>query len=346
MKAAVLHAKKDLRYEEIEKPEINEDEILINVKATGICGSDMPRVLKDASHYYPNVFGHEFSGVISEIGENEKNDFKVGEKVTAAPLKPCHECNNCLKGDYALCKNYSFIGSREFGTWAEYVKVPAVNVVKLPDNVSFIEGAFIEPITVALHGLFLMNFKPMSTVAITGMGTIGMLTLQAAKIMGAKEITVFDIDDEKLKLAKELGADNTLNTLNDGFKEKVNEITGNKGFEMVLETAGVPQTELLCLDIASNKASVMYIGTPHKSFEITPSQFENMNRKELKISGSWMSYSAPFPGKEWELAAHYLGTDQINVNKLLDRVIPLSEINNAFNDLEKNSVSGKIMLVV
>ncbi|MFW5980995.1 MAG: zinc-binding dehydrogenase, partial [bacterium] len=253
---------------------------------------------------------------------------------------------NCLKGDYALCKNYSFIGSREFGTWAEYVKVPAVNVVKLPDNVSFIEGAFIEPITVALHGLFLMDFKPMSTVAITGMGTIGLLTLQAAKIMGAKEITVFDIDNEKLKLAKELGADNTLNTLNNSFKEKVNEITGNKGFEMVLETAGVPQTELLCLDITANKASVMYIGTPHKSFEIKPSQFENMNRKELKISGSWMSYSAPFPGKEWELAAHYLGTDQIKVNKLLDRVIPLSKINSAFKDLENSSVSGKIMLEV
>lgn len=346
MKAAVLHAKNDLRYEEIAKPEISGEEILINVKATGICGSDMPRVLGDASHYYPNVFGHEFSGVIAEIGEDVKKEFEVGDKVTAAPLKPCHECDNCLKGDYALCKNYSFVGSREFGTWAEYVKVPAVNVVKLPQQVSFIEGAFIEPITVALHGLILMNFKPMSTVAITGMGTIGLLTLQAAKIMGAKEITVFDIDDEKLKLAKELGADNALNTSNENFKEKVSEITKNQGFEMVIETAGVPQTELLCLDIAANKASVMYIGTPHKSFTIEPSQFENMNRKELKVSGSWMSYSAPFPGEEWELAAHYLGTGQIKVDKLLDRTTPLSEITAAFKDIEANNVSGKVMLEV
>jgi len=343
MKAAVLHGKNDLRYEEIKIPEINDNEVLIKVKATGICGSDKPRVLRDASHYYPNILGHEFSGVVEKIGDDVKEKLEKGDKVSAAPLKPCHKCDSCLKGDYALCNNYSFIGSREFGTWAEYVKVPSKNVVQLPDNVDFTAGAFLEPITVALHGLFLMDFEPLTNVAITGMGTIGLLTLQCAKIMGAKEITVFDIDNDKLEIAKKLGADYTINTKEQNFRDQIDI---DNGFEMVLETAGVPQTELLCLEIAGNKAKVMFIGTPHKDFNITPQQFEHMNRKELTIRGSWMSYSAPFPGKEWELASYYLGKNKINTELLIDKEYTLNNINDAFDRIRNGLDSGKLMLKI
>lgn len=343
MKAAVLHGQKDLRVEEINKPKINENEVLVKVKASGVCGSDLPRVLGTASHYYPNIFGHEFSGVAEEIGD-EVTHVKVGDKVSVAPLKPCHQCESCLSGNHALCKNYSFIGSREFGAWAEYVKAPGVNVVNLPEEISFIQGAFLEPVTVALHGLFLMDFKPLTTVAITGMGTIGLLTLQCALLMGAKEITVFDIDPEKLKLAKELGATHSINTLDDHASEQVKTITGGKGFEMVLETAGVPATELLCLDIAGANASVMFIGTPHVDFNITPKQFELINRKELMVRGSWMSYSAPFPGKEWTLGAHYLGNGSIRVEKLVGKAVTLEELSNAFEEIESRKVNGKVII--
>lgn len=343
MKAAVLYGQKDLRIASIEQPKINEGEVLIKVKATGICGSDIPRVLGTASHYFPNVFGHEFSGIVEAVGKNVTH-VSIGDKVSVAPLKPCHTCDDCLSGNHALCKHYSFIGSREYGAWAEYVKAPEMNVVKLPDQVSFTEGAFLEPITVALHGLLLMDFKPMSTVAITGMGTIGLLTLQCAKIMGAKEITVFDVDDARLAAAKELGADNTINTLTEDVAAKVKEYSKGKGFEMVLETAGVPVTEMLCLEIAANKGSVMFIGTPHEAFTIQPKQFEYINRKELLVRGSWMSYSAPFPGKEWSLGAHYLGTGQIKTEKLVGRAIPLDDIWLAFQDIEARKISGKVIM--
>jgi len=345
MKAAVLHSNNNLKIEEIEKPTIKDGEVLIRVKATGICGSDIPRVLKNGSHYYPNVLGHEFSGIVEETGEGVTH-VKIGDKVSCAPLKPCHKCEDCLSGNHALCKHYSFIGSREFGAWAEYVKAPAINVIKLPDEISFIQGAFLEPTTVALHGLFLMNFTPMSTVAITGMGTIGLLTLQCAKLMGAKEITVFDIDDEKLKIAQQLGADNAINTQNDNVIELVNNLTNNKGFEMVIETAGVPETEILCLQIACNNGNVMYIGTPHREFKINPKEFEYINRKELTIKGSWMSYSAPFPGKEWKIGAYYLGNGQIDIDKIIGMIIPLQDINKAFELIEKNQVSGKVMMTL
>lgn len=224
------------------------------------------------------------------------------------------------------------------------MKAPAVNVVKMPDNVGFVEGAFIEPITVALHGLYLMDFKPMTTVAITGMGTIGLLTLQCAKIMGAREITVFDIDDSRLETAKKLGATHTINTMTDDVAERVKEISKGKGFEMVIETAGVPVTEMLCLEIAGNKGAVMFIGTPHVPFTIEPKQFEYINRKELMVRGSWMSYSAPYPGKEWTMAAHYLGTGEIKVNELIDRTISVEEMWGAFLAIEAREVAGKVIV--
>ena len=344
MKAAVLHGQKCIRFEEIDRPVIQEDEVLVRVKATGICGSDIPRVLGTGARYYPIVLGHEFSGEVAEVGAKAEG-IKIGDRVAGAPLLPCHNCEDCYRGNYSQCKNYSFIGSRVFGSWAEYVKLPARNAVKLPEGVSYVEGAFFEPATVALHGLFVMGFRGGGDTAIVGMGTIGLLTLQWAKILGAGRIFAFDIDEEKLDVAREYGADICLNTMDPGFREMVFKETGGRGIEWILETAGVEFTEKLSLEIAANKGSVMYIGTPSKPITLTPREFEHMNRKELTVRGSWMSYSAPFPGREWELAGRYFEKGQIRIDKLIDRIIPLSEIGKAFEDLEvPGRVKGKIIL--
>ena len=133
MKAGVVHAKNDIRYEEIDKPKAEPGKVLIKVKYTGICGSDIPRVNGDACHYFPNVLGHEFSGVVEEIGEGVTM-LKPGDRVAGVPLVPCMKCTDCQKGNYSLCKHYSFIGSREFGSFAEYVSVPKWNLIELPEN--------------------------------------------------------------------------------------------------------------------------------------------------------------------------------------------------------------------
>ena len=346
LKAAVLYGQKDIRYEEVETPVIGDEEVLVKVKATGVCGSDIPRVLGTAAHYYPIILGHEFSGEVMEVGRLVKN-VKVGDRISGAPLLPCHKCEDCLRGHYSQCRHYSFIGSRISGAWAEYVKMPAINAVRLPENVNFVQGAFFEPTTVALHGLDVMEFKGGYDVAITGMGTIGLLTLQCAKALGAKRIVVFDIDDERLNVAKEYGADICLNTKDEGFKEVVAQVTNGKGFEMVIETAGVEFTEKLCLEIAANKGNVMFIGTPSKPISLQPREFEHINRKELTVRGSWMSYSAPFPGREWELAGYYFEKGLIYTEKLIDRIIPLKDIGKAFEDLEiPGKVKGKILMEV
>lgn len=343
MKALVLEGKMDVQYKEIDKPIIDHGEVLINVKATGICGSDLPRVLADGAHYYPIVLGHEFSGEVVELGKNV-TDLAIGDRVVCAPLVPCHECIDCQQGNHAQCKHYSFIGSREFGSWAEFVKVPQKNVVKLPDDVSYLQGAFYEPTTVGLHGLFLMDFQGGSDIAIVGAGTIGLLTMQCAKALGARRIIAFDIDQEKLEIAKEYGADVCINTGSENFRELIAEVSDGRGFPMVVETAGVEFTEILSLEIAANKGSVMYIGTPSKEISIAPREFEYMNRKELTIRGSWMSYSAPFPGKEWELAGYYFGNGSIKIDKLIDRIIPMSEAVDVFKDIEEGKVKGKVII--
>ncbi len=344
MKAAILHGQKDIRYESTTLPEIGLDEILIKVKMTGICGSDMPRVLQGTARYFPIILGHEFAGEVAQVGKMVTN-VSVGDKVSGAPLIPCHQCIDCSKGHYSQCKNYSFIGSRASGTWAEYVKMPAINVVKLPEGVDFIEGAFMEPLTVALHGLFLMGSCAGADVAVIGMGNIGLLTMQCVLALGARRVYAFDIDNEKLSIASEYGAHVCINTGDPDFKDEVWELTNGRGFEMIVETAGVEFTEKLSLELAANKGEVMFIGTPTTPITLTPQEFEHLNRKELTVRGSWMSYSPPFPGKEWPLAGHYLQQKLVKVDKLIDRIIPLSSIASAFDDLTvPGKVKGKILL--
>lgn len=337
MKAGVLHGNEDIRFEEIDMPTVNEGELLVKVRATGICGSDIPRVLHNGAHFYPIILGHEFSGEVAEVGENV-NGFEIGDRVAGVPLLPCMKCEDCQKGNFSLCKHYSFIGSREQGSFAEYIKLPATNAVKFDNSVSFEQGALFEPSTVALHGVKCANFVGGKKVAVLGGGTIGLFTMQWAKIFGAKTVTVFDINDNRLALAKKLGADFTQNSAE-------NKVPSSE-FDFVFETAGQPSTILDAFETAANKATVCFIGTPHKQVVFTPREWENLNRKELVVTGSWMSYSATFPGEEWELTAHCFKTGQLKYDpEIIFKKFPLSQIDEAFSTFKTPGlVGGKILI--
>ena len=345
MKAGVVHAENDLRYEDIEKPVPKAGEVLIKVKYTGICGSDVPRVNGTACHFYPNVLGHEFSGVVEEIGEGVTR-LQKGDRVAGVPLVPCMKCPDCQKGNYSLCRHYSFIGSRRFGSFAEYVAVPESNAVKFKDEVSFEQAALFEPAAVALHGLERTGYRGGHTVAILGTGPIGMLTMQFAKIFGASRVVVFDIADEKLDLAVELGADAGVNTLEEGFMQKAMDLTDGVGYDYVYETAGSTITMKMAFELAANKADICFIGTPKKELTFTVKEWENMNRKEFRLTGSWMSYSAPFPGHEWDNVAHYFASGQLKYDpRMIWRIVPLSRIAESFSWYkEPGRVKGKILI--
>ena len=345
MKAGVVYAPKDIRYEDIKKPVPQAGQVLIKVKYTGICGSDVPRVNGTACHFYPNVLGHEFSGTVEQVGEGVTT-LQEGDRVAGVPLVPCMKCADCQRGDYSLCKHYSFIGSREFGSFAEYVVVPERNAVKFEDAVSFEQGAFFEPATVALHGLQRTPFRGGGSVAILGGGTIGMFVMQWAKIFGAKDAVVFDIAPERLELGKRLGATAGINTLEPDYMEKAKALTSGRGFDYVFETAGNTITMKMAFALAANKANVCFVGTPTRELSFSVEEWENMNRKEFTLTGSWMSYSAPFPGKEWELVAHYFKTGDLKFDEsFIFRKFPLSRIAEAFALYETpGAVKGKILI--
>ena len=346
MKAAVVCGNEDIQYLDYPEPIPGPLEVKVRVKASGICGSDIPRVLHHGVHFYPIVLGHEFAGEVVEIGA-DVTKIKVGDQVSGAPILPCMTCENCQNGNFALCKNYSFIGSRQQGSNADYVVIPEANGVVFDTSISYEQGTMFEPSTVALHGLFLNDYKGGCDVAILGAGTIGIFAMQWAKIFGSRKVAVFDISEERLAMAKRLGADAVYNTMDENALAEALGFTQGKGYGYVYETAGQSATMQMAFELAGNKAEVCFIGTPHVELTFSPKLWEQMNRKEFRLTGSWMSYSAPFPGREWELTAHYFATGQLKFDPgLIYKKMPMSQAQEAFMMFkEPGLVKGKILLV-
>lgn len=346
MKAAILYKKGDFRLGDWSETSPGPGEVKVHVRVCGICGSDVPRIWGDEAHFFPVVLGHEFAGEIVEVGSGVKN-LAVGDRVAGAPLRPCMKCPDCQRGDYSLCKHYSFIGSRQQGAFAEYVVIPAENAVRFDPSVSFEMGALFEPSTVALHGIFCSGLRGGSDVAILGTGNIGILAMQWAKIMGARRVAVFDIFDERLELAKRLGADAVFNTTREGWMDETMAYTNGNGFSYVFETAGQPATIQIGFHLVCNKGQMTCVGTPHKDLTFGWKEWELLNRKEFRLTGTWMSYSAPFPGKEWELTAHYFGTGNLKLDdSMIFARVPLSECTRAAAMFQTPGlVRGKVLLV-
>ena len=321
---------------DLPKPDIKDDEVLIKTAYVGICGSDYPRIWSNEARYYPIILGHEFSGTIESVGKNIK-DITVGEKVAVAPLVPCMSCVKCNQGLYSQCPNYSFIGSRRNGALAEFVAVPRVSVVKLSPKLDLKKAAFLEPLTVGIHALTLLNSQlPNKKIAVLGVGTIGLLTLQSLLIKGGTDVTALDIDDGKLDIAKQLGV-KVLNTQNIDVSELSNQ------FDIVIETAGNIHTTKLCFTLADSRGEILYIGTPHGDVSFSSSEWELINRKELTIKGSWMNYSAPYPGQEWQDAQKWLLEDLINIDSL-GVTISLEELPEKLRAVQNRTYAGKIVV--
>lgn len=337
MKALVLDSKESFTVKEIEKPPITEGQVLVKVSYVGVCGSDLARYFDGKVHSYPIVLGHEFSGVVEQVGDQVRS-LKKGDRVAIAPLVPCEKCENCDRGKPALCEQYSFVGSRQQGAMAEYVAVNEKNILVLPDEVSSEEAALIEPLTVAIHGIERIQFNAGANVVVFGAGTIGVMTLLALKARGAGNVTVIDINDEKLQMAQELGASYTINSLQVNLNEY---FTTHPKPEVVIETAGVSQTQVQSVEIVEKLGKVVYIGTATKDVVFPPKVFERILRGEIEITGSWMSYSAPFPGFEWKAALQYIKEGVIDVKPLINEVYRLEDKETPFvkmRDPENNSI--------
>lgn len=332
MTAAVLHAPADLRIEKVPIPAISGKEVLIRVKAAGICGSDLSRVMHTGTYTFPTIPGHEFCGIVECVGP-DVTGFAEGDRVVVAPILPCFTCESCRQGHYGQCESYNYIGSRTDGAFAEYVKAPAANLIRLPDSIDYEEGAAIEPAAVTLHGMMKAGGCAKDTVAVLGCGTIGLFAIQLARILGACHVIAVDIDTEKLATAHTVGADSLINALDKDVVKTILASTGNKGADVAVETAGVPTTQEQCLRIAKKHGFVLYLGTAHRDVVFPPSSFEKIIRNELTIAGAWNSYSAPFPGSEWHAIIQYILDGRLKVKPLMSHTFKLEELPDAIRNM-------------
>ncbi|MEO3990322.1 galactitol-1-phosphate 5-dehydrogenase [Pseudocitrobacter cyperus] len=344
MKSVVIHAEGDVRVEERPVPQLAAgDDVLVKVVSSGLCGSDIPRIFARGAHYYPITLGHEFSGYVESYGA-DVTDIQPGDAVACVPLLPCFHCPQCERGYFSLCKKYQFVGSRSEGGNAEYIVVKRANLFRLPSDMPIEDGAFIEPITVGLHAFQLAQGCEGKNVIIVGAGTIGLLALQCARELGAKSVTAIDINPQKLMLAKELGATHIFNSREMTTGEMTSSMSDFQFDQLVLETAGTPQTVSLAIEIAGPRAQLALVGTLHHDLTLTSNIFGQILRKELTLLGSWMNYSAPWPGKEWEIAARLLAEKRLQLEPLIAHRGDAESFARAVKALNGAPMQGKILL--
>ncbi|MGF2141311.1 galactitol-1-phosphate 5-dehydrogenase [Vagococcus fluvialis] len=350
MESLKLYGKSDLRFEEAEKPIIRKaNEVIVEVKAVGICGSDLSRYKKLGPYIPGMIWGHEFSGIISEIGEDVK-EVKVGDRVATCPALVCEdleveECYYCKKSEYARCLNLTVVGAKHPGGFAEYVALPEKNVLKLPDSVDFESAAMIEPSAVVAHGLFKSNAKAGDDLVVVGCGNIGLLTIKWAQVMGFDKIIALDINDAALKSAKETGATHTINTLKVDPLEELATITNHLGAQCVVESAGSPITSAQVFAYAKKGGDVIFMGIPYADVNIERFYFEQIVRKELNVIGSWNAISAPFPGDEWSATIKALSSGKIEFKSMISHRLSLSDGPSIFEEITNNRDKnfGKVM---
>lgn len=325
MSAAVLHAPGDLRVEKIDlDQELQSDEVMIKVSHTGICGSDLDRIMTTGTYSFPTIPGHEFSGTV--IGAGSSTDFDIGTPVVAAPMQPCFTCENCQQGNFGQCENYQYMGSRNDGAFAEYIKVSAENILPLPSNIPLSHGALVEPAAVTLHGLNRLAIKAGASVTILGCGTIGLFAVRLVKLLGATKIIAVDLDEQKLAKAKALGATHLINSGKTDMKQEIFALTKNLGTQFTVETAGVPITQIQAVEITKYQGSVLLLGTAHKDITFPANVFERVIRGEITLTGSWNSYSAPFPGHEWQTIIDFMADGSLDMAAFITHTISLKEL--------------------
>ena len=344
MKAGVLFNINDMRYVDFPDPICGGNDVIVNVKACGICGSDPPRILKNWRYNLPAIPGHEFSGVVVEKGK-EVGDFEIDDKVVVVPFIPCGNCENCKKGKYSLCNYNDMLGSKSPGGFSEYVRVPSTNLLKF-NNIDFESAAMIEPLAVALHGV--LGIEPVigDTVAIMGAGTIGQLVAQWLRVSGIKDIIAVDISSTKLKEAKDLGASICINAKEKDPIDEIMKITSQKGVDIAFECAGSKMTQEQCLLVTKKSGKVAYLGIAYSDIHLQEKSFESIFRKELTLKGFWNSYSAPFPGQEWLKSIKYVENGSIKLTPMISHRFKLSQISDAFNMIaERKEEYNKIMII-
>ena len=294
-----------LVYEQEEKSVLKDGYALFHVKACGVCGSDIPRILDGKAYYYPIVLGHEFSGVVAQSANEEL----IGKRAAVFPILPCGKCEFCEREEYANCVNYNYYGSRCDGGMQDYLLVKEENLVFLPDNVTYAAGAMVEPCAVTLHAIKKAHITEDDTVLVYGAGTIGLIAAMWARYFGAKKVFVSDIDEKKLEFASSLGFE---------------KITPETNPTVVIEASGAGSALNDGLSRIKAFGRVIIVGNSSKDVVIDSVNYSHILRKQLTLCGSWNS-NYKTNDNDWKEVVEAISKGYIEPERLVTHRIDLDE---------------------
>lgn len=339
MTAALMYEPGDVRVEQVDVPAIGAGDLLIKVAACGVCGSDIPRMNFSGAYRYPLICGHEFSGHVVDAGA-DVTGFSQGDLVSVPPLLPCRKCASCADGNFSLCEDYDYFGSRRDGAYAQFVDVPSNNALLMPQGLDPRAAAMIDPSAIALHAVLKCGDLTGRRVAVLGAGPIGLFAVQWAKLLGAGEVLALDLAEEKLQMARVAGAELTALTAEEALEH------AGRGFDVIIETAGVPPTIALAPNLAARHGHAAFIGIPHSPVQLDKATFSNFLRHEVSLHGSWNSFSAPFPGSEWTDSADALSDGSLKWEFMITHELDLAEVPATMKALGDRSIlSSKVLFL-
>lgn len=330
MKAWVLHGVNDLRLEEVPVPELKAGEVLVEVRAAGICGSDIPRIYKTGTYTFPTIPGHEFSGQVVKTGPGADSGW-LGKRVGIFPLIPCRTCAPCRRGMYELCRHYSYLGSRQNGGFAEYAAVPAENLLELPANAAFEEAAMLEPMAVAVHALRGLAPGPQETAAVCGLGTIGMLLIMFLRDAGVKNILAVGNKEFQRYMLSEQGVsgENFCDCSRENAAAWLMDKTGGHGVDVFFECVGKNETLSQALDAAAPGGRVCLVGNPVSTMTLQKDTYWKILRNQLTLMGTWNSRFSHTPLDDWAYALDRLQAGRVYPGAIITHRFALEEMKQA-----------------
>ena len=306
MKAYVLNGIGDLQYQELPKPQLMPGWCLVQVKAAGICSSDIPRIFTKGTYHFPTIPGHEFAGIVAETADKEAAHW-VGKHVGVFPLIPCKQCPQCQQGRYELCQSYDYIGSRRDGAFAEYVAVPVWNLVEISPDIPFSAAAMLEPIAVALHAVKRAALQPGDSVAVIGTGMIGFVAAQWAKAFGAGQVDVIGRNLQKQALAEQLP----------GIRYKLDGEIAADSYDAVIEAVGTETAIARALEMTKAGGRVVLMGNPAGDICLPQNIYWRILRKQLTVTGTWNSSYEAGAVCDWTEACAALAEGALDVLPLI-----------------------------
>lgn len=342
MKALLLTAPSQLDLTDFPDPKPTEDEVLLRIRACGICGSDIHGWDGSTGRRRPPlIMGHEASGEVAAVGPRVTN-WKAGDRVTFDSTIYCGVCRFCKSGQVNLCDNRRVVGVspveyKQHGAFAEYLTVPTRILYKLPDNLPYEYAAMVEPVSIAVHAVQRTKIAPGSTAVVVGSGMIGLLVIQTLRWAGAKHVIAVDLADNRLALAKQLGATHAINSGSGDVAAEVAKLTDGLGADTAFEVVGIAPTLNLALGVLKRGGTCVLVGNLSPKTQDFPLQA--VVTRELSVLGSCSSAG------EYPLCLDLIAQGHINVKPMIETVAPLRDGAEWFSKLSAKD-GGKYMKVI